>query len=109
MTVPSEPDPNRGRARNAVGLTADGETLVFVTQNLGQDRGGDPRYTASLPAMAGALIDAGAHTGINLDGSGSAQMWFRNNGTEFKSLPSDNNQVDGGKAYRPLPVVLGVR
>ena len=107
--VASRPDPDAARARNAVGLTADGNSLIFITQNHGEDDDGDPRYTASLPGMAAALISVGANEGLNLDGSGSAQMWFKNNKVEFKSLPSDDANVTGGKGYRPVPVVVGVR
>ena len=66
--VASRPDPDAARARNAVGLSAAGNSLIFITQNHGEDVDGDPRHTASLPGMAAALIGASAHEGLNLDG-----------------------------------------
>ena len=54
--------------------------------------------------MANAMIRAGAHNAVNLDGSGSAQFWFKNNKIEFKSKPSDKSGL-----YRGVPVVMGVK
>jgi hypothetical protein len=98
------PDPVRGRARNAVGLTPDGNTLIFITQNNGVDSGTDSDENATLPALADALLQMGAFTAINLDGSGSAQMWFCNNKIDFRTLPSD-----GQGTYRPVPIVFGMK
>ena len=102
--VASQPVPNTGRARAAVGVTSDGKTLVFVIQNNGHDGGAPVNESASLPAMANALLRLGACNGINLDGSGSAQFWFKNNKAQFMSLPSD-----GSGAYRGVPISFGVK
>jgi Phosphodiester glycosidase len=104
VAVPSEPDPNSGRARTAVGITKDGKTLLFVVQNNGHDGDGPANESASLPAMANALLRMGAYNALNLDGSGSAQYWFKNNVAEFKSLPSDYSG-----AYRGIPVAFGIK
>lgn len=102
--VEALPDPDSGRARAAVGITGDGKTLVFVIQNNGHDGGAPVNESASLPAMANALLRLGACNGINLDGSGSAQFWFKNNKAEFMSLASDS-----GGVYRGVPIAFGVK
>ena len=102
--VASQPDPGSPRARTSVGITADGKTLLFVIQNNGHDGGPPTNQSASLPGMATALLRMGAHNAINLDGSGSAQFWFKNNAAEFMSQPSD-----GSGKYRGVPVAFGVK
>ena len=104
VAVNSEPVPNDGRARAAAGLTRDGKTLLLVIQNNGHDYPPPANEVASLPAMANALLRLGAYNAINLDGSGSAQYWFKNNVAEFKSVPSD-----GSGAFRGIPVAFGVK
>ncbi len=104
VPMPSQPDPDTGRARAVVGITRDGKTLIFVIQNNGHDRGGPRNERASLRGMATALIQLGAYTGINLDGAGSAQFWFKNNRSEFKSLPSDPDGL-----YRGVPIAFGIK
>jgi len=54
--------------------------------------------------MANALLRMGAYNAVNLDGSGSAQFWFKNNVLEFLSLPSDPGDV-----YRGVPIAIGVK
>lgn len=102
--VPSQPVPTQERARAAAGLTKDGKTLIFVIQNNGHDGGHPTNESASLEAMANALLKMGAYNAINLDGSGSAQFWFKNNKIEFKSVPSD-----GSGKYRGVPIAVGVK
>ncbi len=104
VTGSFSPDPNSGRARTSVGLTRDGNTMIFITQNDGVDGGSSSNVNATLAAMADALLQMGAYNAINLDGSGSAQMWFKNNVAEFKSVPSD-----GGGLYRGVPAAFGVK
>ncbi|WP_394690062.1 phosphodiester glycosidase family protein [Hoeflea sp.] len=103
VAVASEPVPTSARARAAVGLTRDNKTLLFIVQNNGHDGGSPANESASLPAMANALLKMGAYNAINLDGSGSAQLWFKNNKIEFKSEPSD-----GSGQYRGIPVPFGI-
>jgi hypothetical protein len=104
VAVPSQPVPTEGRARAAVGITRDGKTLLFVIQNNGHDDVGPANERASLPAMANALLRMGAYNALNLDGSGSSQYWFKNNVSEFKSMPSDFSG-----AYRGIPVAFGIK
>ena len=105
--VPSQPVPDTPRARCCVGLTENGHSLIFLVQNGGTD-GGAP-YSASLPALADALLSLGACDALNLDGSGSAQMWFKNNKIEYKSLPSDSVSGYSALLYRPVPIVFGIK
>jgi hypothetical protein len=57
--------------RTAVGLTEDERTLILVIVD-----GRQPNYSegVSLPELAQILIDAGAYSGINLDGGGSSAL-----------------------------------
>ena len=108
VAQPSQPDPTSRRARAAAGLTKDGNTMVIVIQNDGIDRGGTPVNNtvknATLAGMANALLRLGAYNAVNLDGSGSAQFWFKNNKSEFYSEPSD-----GSGLYRGVPIAIGVK
>ena len=108
VAQPSQPDPSNRRARAAAGLTRDGETMIIVIQNDGSDGDDNPVNgtvrSATLPGMATALLRQGAYTAINLDGSGSAQFWFKNTQIEFKSLPSDSSGL-----YRGIPIAIGMK
>lgn len=91
--------------------------LVIMVVNPGNRNDG-----LTTQALATKLIDLGVTEALNLDGGGSAQFFFKNGGTECKTLPSDerSTNLDGTcieiptepkkyKCYRPYPIFLGIR
>lgn len=95
--VPSGPEPDTSHPRTAVGLRADNNQLVIITINAGSDNG------TSLPALARYMISLGVQNAINLDGGGSAQLYYNSGGVVVRSLPSDGTPP----LYRPVPNFLG--
>ena len=87
--------------RTAAGVTRDGRTLLLVVVD-----GRQPGWSigATLPELAGLLIEAGAWTALNLDGGGSTTMWRREPGGAGRVLnrPSD-------RRVRPVANHLGIR
>jgi hypothetical protein len=93
--------------RTAVGLTQDKTTLIVVTVS-----GTDASGRIALQPLADYLISLGAWDAINLDGGGSAQLYYRgNDGKEILSVPSDTpTGYDGpGRFYRPVGNFLGFK
>lgn len=93
--------PSSRRPRTVVGLDRDKRKLIVVVVNTGEDTGSG----ASLTALADYLKSLGAVDALTLDGSGSAQMFYRGTGTT--TLPSDTRPNQNIKFYRPVPVFLG--
>jgi hypothetical protein len=98
--------PGNQLPRAAVGVKADGKTVVVVVVNNGSNTGG-----TTLTGLASFMKDLGVVDAINLDGSGSAQLFYGPTGTT--TLPSDFVPCGGGKCsggatfYRPVPMFLG--
>jgi hypothetical protein len=89
------------RPRTVVGLDSEKRKLVVVVVNTGQDTGAG----ASLPALADYLIHLGVVDALTLDGSGSAQLFYRDR--NVITLPSDNRPNQTTRFFRPIPVFLG--
>ena len=97
--------------RTAVGIKADGKTLVLVTiQN------GDKTDGLTLKALAKLMMTTyGSQIVLNLDGGGSATFYaYDYNGEKpFLSPPSDKlpglSNLTGDRYYRPFPIFLGFR
>ncbi len=96
--------------RSAVGISADGSTLMLVAV--------DGRQTAysvgvSLYELALILRDLGAYDAINLDGGGSTAMVLKDEATGVFSLlnqPSDGSANKfPQRVERPVADVIGVR
>ncbi len=73
--------------RTAVGLSADGNTLIMVVV----DGRSDASKGASLPELADIMLNLGSHRAINLDGGGSTAMYIRGEGGLINK-PSDGNE-----------------
>jgi exopolysaccharide biosynthesis protein len=80
------PIANRERApRSAVGLSADGKTVTFVTVDGRQtDSGG-----MTLPEFARQIAKMGIHTAVNLDGGGSSTLVYRDPGASRVEIVND--------------------
>jgi len=103
VAQPGALDPNDALPRSAIGLTKDGNTIIMLTVNNGDNEDG-----VTLPALAQEMIALGAYSALNLDGSGSAQMMFSNGEAIYMSLGSDS--WDGeSHLHRPVPVFFGVQ
>lgn len=104
------PDPSCRLARSAVGISADGNTLYVVVVNPG-DHGTCrvPVQGTSLAGLANYIISLGASDAINLDGGGSAQLYFQQSGVKVKTLPADTIRWYNEKVYRPVGNFLGFR
>jgi hypothetical protein len=86
--------------RTAVGVTADGRTLILLVID-GRQAGHSIGVT--LPELADLMIGLGAADAINLDGGGSSTFHYRRpDGTLL------TNKVNGG-VWRPVGNHLGVR
>ena len=68
---PDRSDMRERHPRSAVGLKADGQTLIMVAVD-GRTSGNTGMYGAELAELMGQL---GAHFALNLDGGGSTQLW----------------------------------
>jgi hypothetical protein len=91
--------------RTAVGLTQDNKTLIVVTVT-----GSGQSGAIALGPLAAYLKSLGAWNAINLDGGGSAQLYYRgDNGLVTVSVPSDTpTGYDGPQRfYRPIGNFLG--
>jgi len=108
--------PNGAKPRAAVGLSQDGETLIFIAINEGTalNNGEDLKETGKFYK---ALDDLGAYNALNLDGAGSAQLILMEADADvalLRTKASDvRNSGQGGgdcpkRFYRPIPVVMGV-
>lgn len=85
--------------RTAVGVTADGRTLIILAID-----GRQPAYSVgvTLPELADLMIELGAHNALNLDGGGSTSFYLhRADGTIVSNHPSDGH-------WRPVANHLGV-
>lgn len=93
-------DADSTRPRTVVGLSDDGNRLNIMVVNPGDDSQG-----AKLKPLADWMKQQGFNNVLNLDGSGSSQLFYRDR--NIKSLPSD--QIDGAnyKTYRPVPIFIG--
>ncbi|PRO66990.1 S-layer homology domain-containing protein [Alkalicoccus urumqiensis] len=106
-------NPDAGQAstrapRTAVGISADGSDVFFVTAD-----GRQPGYAAgmTITELADYLVELGADRAINLDGGGSTQMTGMKPGFGFPTLlnqPTENRRVSTTlqvKDSSPLPQV----
>lgn len=109
------PDPTCRLARSAAGLTADGNTLIFVVVNPGKNGScRDPAQATTLASLAAYLKSLGAENAISLDGGGSSQLYYTDNrGVVIRSLPSDRVGLPGFRPdkryYRPVANFIGIR
>lgn len=110
------PDPNCRLSRTAAGLTMDGRHLILVVVNPGRIGScTNPKSEATtLAGLAQYLIELGARNAINLDGGGSAQMFY----TDYRSPPLRTPPSDkvylpdferSKRYYRPVANFLGIR
>lgn len=85
--------------RSAIGLSADGNTLVWMVVD-GRQRGFSEGV--SEHELGQLLLEAGCVRGLNLDGGGSSSLWFRgkNGRPTLVNSPSD---LTGPRA---VPVML---
>jgi exopolysaccharide biosynthesis protein len=84
-----------------VGLDPAKRNLIVVVVNTGEDSGSG----ATLPQLADYLTHLGVTNALTLDGSGSAQLFYRDG--QVVTLPSDARPNQSTKFYRPVPVFLG--
>lgn len=111
------PDPECRLARTAVGLSADGRSLIMVVVNPGENGScGFPAEATTLASLAAYMLSLGARDAITLDGGGSSQMYY--SGTPaappLVTLPSDSVRGLPGfdpsrRYYRPVANFLGIR
>lgn len=106
-------DPTVRLPRCAVGLDKAKKELIVVAVNNGDNADG-----IKMPTLAQYLVAQGAYSALNLDGSGSCQLWFHEGAKDFRTLPSDviNNilpadrqNLRGVKFFRPVPGFLGFK
>lgn len=92
--------PDKRHPRTAIGVTADGRTLVIAVVD-----GRQPGYSVgmTLPELAELMLKLGAHDALNLDGGGSSTFYYRRpDGSLMTNKPS-------GGSWRPVGNHLGVR
>lgn len=85
--------------RTAVGVSADGRTLIILAID-----GRQPAHSVgvTLPELADLMIGLGAHDALNLDGGGSTSFYLhRADGSLVTNRPSDGD-------WRPVANHLGV-
>ncbi|MFY7952639.1 MAG: phosphodiester glycosidase family protein, partial [Armatimonadaceae bacterium] len=87
--------------RTAVGITKDGNTLVWMVVD-GRQRGFSEGV--SEEELARLLLEAGCEQGINLDGGGSSSLWIR----DANGRPGLINRPSDVTGPRPVPVMLVV-
>jgi hypothetical protein len=73
---------NAPHPRTAVGLSADGRSLLLVVADGRREDVPGP----TLPELAALLVEVGVCTGLNLDGGGSSALWL---GNRIVNRPSD--------------------
>lgn len=85
--------------RTAVGVSADGHTLILLVID-----GRQPAHSVgvTLPELADLMLELGAHDAINLDGGGSTSFYLRRADGSVVT-----NQPSGGK-WRPVANHLGI-
>lgn len=88
--------------RTAVGLSRDGNTMVWLVVD-GRQKGFSEGV--SEEELARLLQEAGCSDGINLDGGGSSSLWIR--GTDDR--PTLINRPSDILGPRPVPVLLVLR
>lgn len=91
--------PKARHPRTAVGVSADGRTLIILTID-----GRQPAHSAgvTLPELADLMLELGAHDALNLDGGGSTSFYLRRaDGTLVTNQPSDGH-------WRPVANHLGI-
>jgi len=88
--------------RTAVGITKDGNTLVWLVVD-GRQKGFSEGV--SEEELAHLLREAGCENGINLDGGGSSSLWIR----DPSGRPGLINRPSDVTGPRPVPVMLVVR
>lgn len=92
--------PNNKNPRTAVGVTADGRTLILLVVD-----GRQPTHSVgvTLPELADLMIELGADDAVNLDGGGSSSFYYRRaDGAVVTNSPSDGH-------WRPVGNHLGIR
>ncbi|MFE9244694.1 phosphodiester glycosidase family protein [Nocardiopsis sp. NPDC006938] len=96
-----ESDNNPGAPRMAVGFSEDGSQMFLLSVD-----GRQPSFAAGvgLDELGAMMVEAGAHTALNLDGGGSATMVARTPGAE--EVRVENRPSDG--AERHVPNGLGL-
>lgn len=85
--------------RTAVGVSADGRTLIILAID-----GRQPGYSVgvTLPELADLMLDLGAQDALNLDGGGSTSFYLRRaDGSLVTNRPSDGH-------WRPVANHLGI-
>ncbi|MDI1318715.1 MAG: phosphodiester glycosidase family protein [bacterium] len=85
--------------RTAVGVSADGRTLIILAID-----GRQPAHSVgvTLPELADLMIDLSAHDALNLDGGGSTSFYLRRaDGSLVTNQPSDGH-------WRPVANHLGI-
>lgn len=88
--------------RTAVGITKDGNTLVWLVVD-GRQKGFSEGV--SEEELARLLLEARCHHGINLDGGGSSSLWIR----DANGRPGLINRPSDVIGPRPVPVMLVVK
>jgi len=114
VVQPPAISPGLARPRTAVGISRDGNQLIFLSINVGRSTHGED--LTAQGSFYTALEALGAHDVLNLDGGGSAQLVLSEIGggaPVLNTLPSDVRDVPAHTAcaqrfYRPVPVVIGV-
>ena len=92
--------PEKRHPRTAVGVSADGTTLIMAVVD-----GRRPGWSVgmTLTELADMMIEQGAREAINLDGGGSSSfVYFGEDGKVLENKPSDGS-------FRPVANHLGVR
>jgi hypothetical protein len=100
--IPSSVKPDNTGARTGLGLSADGKTLYLVVVQAGSRQ---PGMTAR--DLAYYLKAMGASDVINLDNSGSSQMYYDTN-PRVTTLPGDKDNQNRD-AFRPVPNFFQVK
>jgi exopolysaccharide biosynthesis protein len=80
-------------------IANDGITLKILVINPGVNTQG-----ATLEAIAKWLPTQGVNNALDLDGSGSSQLYFRDTG--MASKPSDTRSNPTSRYYRPVPIFI---
>jgi hypothetical protein len=96
-TLETAPNP-----RTAVGITADGKTLILLVDD---GRWKDHSVGMSTTDLAKVMLNLGCTSALNLDGGGSTEMALRDPATG--QLVVVNHPSDGHE--RPVANVLGIR
>lgn len=109
--VPTPPENDEAREpRSAVGLSADGNTLILLAidgRQAGYSRG------VNLRELATIFLDLGARSALNLDGGGSTSLVLKAPGSDTYAIanrPSDLAPMSVRLSVeRPVVDVIGIR